>query len=310
MQQHAGWTDPSAFLRLYDDNLLNVSFWYKDVNVLVITEDMVTFKAVIKSQVQSVWMHLIKYNKQEESDWVCFLFQGSFSSTTQSAHWSLKWEFMAFFIMSEKAHSWLSLPWFALSFERWKALSRYFFAAHRRETLREPTRARQTFEQLHRRSHSMIPLLPPSRQHPPSVERRLGWGRPAFVDDPLTQCLSHCVWQRVAIQSEAFLASSRISVQQIAALHLACKMKMGAEALNELMLFVSNKLLMIGRHTNWAREEIKRAYCMCVLFPPLPVLDYKIHRLWASFSKTMTLGYFWSIFLRALLYFLCGSTFV
>lgn len=76
------------------------------------------------------------------------------------------------------------------------------------------------------------------------------------MDDPLTACLLHCVGQtgseeqqqqRVAIQSEAFLALPCICVHQIAALHLACKMMIGAEALNKLELYVFKELLMKER---------------------------------------------------------------
>lgn len=102
------------------------------------------------------------------------------------------------------------------------------------------------------------------------------------MDDPLTLCLLHCVGQagneeqqrqRVAIQSEAFLALPCICVHQIAALHLVSKMMIAAEALNEGGLFVFNKLSMKERQKHKEPEKREREH-LCV-FLPLLLLEYK-----------------------------------
>lgn len=99
------------------------------------------------------------------------------------------------------------------------------------------------------------------------------------MDDPLCPCLLHSIGQagneeqqkqRVAIQSEAFLVPACICVHQIATFHLACKIMIETEALNEVGLFVSNKLSMEERH-----EKRRLKEHLCVFFPLLNMLHYK-----------------------------------
>lgn len=157
--------------------------------------------------------------------------------------------------MSEKAHSWLcgsysSSTWFALTFSLLRDGRR--FSRWKRETLWEPTRTEKCLSWSsgsQGSSHFTVGTnsrgtTPPSLGPDNTPPVKQGWGRSplAFMDDPLILCLLHCVGQagykeqqrqQVAIQSEAFLELSCICVYQIAALHLACKMTIAAEALNE-----------------------------------------------------------------------------
>lgn len=128
------------------------------------------------------------------------------------------------------------------------------------------------------------------------VKRELGCGSPAFMDDPLT--LVSCAvsgrlhgyqrWQRVAIQSEAFLTLCCICVHRIAALGLDCMMKTAAEALNKRGvcvggLFVFNKLSMKESERKKDREiwsQTRKKENICVFSSPCCMcFIIKMHKL-------------------------------